>query len=162
ELQARVRGGPCPRGCGFAPTAAPPPRRPSREGRRRRSESAGVGARSVMRVGRHDRRGTPTPRTLSGGGGAPPAPRRPAADKLDAQRDVDLDALHGLQDVAVEHDVGRTSEADDQPLAEVVVEERLAGGEAAVDPERVPYQPPRGHGAADHVKESTLAVAEVG
>src|SRR5215510_9210648 len=92
----------------------------------------------------------------------PPAHRRLAADKLDAQRDVDLDALHGLQDVAVEHDVGRTSEADDQPLAEVVVEERLAGGEAAVDPERMPHEPPSGHGAADDVKESTLAVAEVG
>src|SRR5262249_40302426 len=127
-----------------------------------RLESAGVGARSVMRVGRHDRRGAPTLRTLSGGGGAPPAHRRLAADKLDAQRDVDLDPLHPLQEVAVEHDVGRTSEADDQPLAEVVVEERLACGEAAVDPERMPHESPSGHGTADHVKESTLAVAEVG
>jgi len=70
EPQARARS------CGFAPTTAPPPRRPTREGRHRRSESAGVGARGGLRVGRRGLRGAPTPRTLSGGGGAPPAHRR--------------------------------------------------------------------------------------
>ena len=45
EPQARARG------CGFAPTAAPPPRRPTREGHRRRSESAGVGARGAACCG---------------------------------------------------------------------------------------------------------------
>src|SRR5262249_16341872 len=53
--------------------------RASREGRRRRSESAGVGARIAARVGRDGLPGAPTPRTLSPDDRPPPAraPRRP-------------------------------------------------------------------------------------
>jgi hypothetical protein len=49
-------------------------------------------------------------------------------DQLDPQRDVDLDALDRLEDVTVEHDVGRTRESHHQPLADVVVEERARHG----------------------------------
>src|SRR5262249_10122472 len=55
------------------------------------------------------------------------------------------------------HEVRRSRETDRELLADAVVEQRLAGGEAAVDPHRPPDQPAGRDRSAEDVEVATLA-----
>src|SRR5215469_16143534 len=75
-----------------------------------------------------------------------------AADQRYAPRHVDLETVGRLEDVPIQHQVRRTREADGELLADAVVEQRLAGGEAAVDPHRPANQAPRRDRSAEDVE----------
>src|SRR5262249_58184427 len=59
------------------------------------------------------------------------------------------------------HEMCRPSEADGELLADAVVEQRLAGGEAAVEPHRAANPPARRDRSAEDVEVAALARGQV-